>query len=90
MMNKKPNTNAVECVSKFVEIISKLPAEDQCSYTYRGQSDKRWSPTSSIMRDDRTELLLNERDAVRKIQAIHPQEFYDDRSMFDRLGPVVA
>lgn len=72
-------------VSDFIRIIKDLSPTSDSFFTYRGQRNVAWDTNPGILRPDRENLLRHERDAVRELVAVHPQEFRDDQSMFDRL-----
>ena len=57
-------------------------------FAYRGQSDIRWERKAGILREENMDILRNEREAVREIISIHPEDFRDDTTMFDRLARI--
>jgi hypothetical protein len=52
---------------------------------YRGQRDSSWPNVAGIFRPDLTELLQNEKRAVRELISVQPHEFASDETMFDKL-----
>ena len=52
---------------------------------YRGQRDSSWGIIPGLFRPDLTKLADNEKRAVRDLVSVHPGEFADDETMFDRL-----
>lgn len=69
-------------IQEFIEAIkSKRPKSG--FMRFRGQKRGGWDVEPAIWR--RKNLLSKERDAVRDLLSVHPQEFSSDKSMFDRL-----
>ena len=62
-----------------------LPNEPGVFNSFRGVRNKAWKNAPGIMRLGNEKLLEHEREAVRDLQSIHPQEFSSDSSQFDRL-----
>lgn len=52
---------------------------------YRGQRNAGWKDTPGLFRPDLAKLAQNEKRAVRDLVSVHPGEFTDDETMFDRL-----
>lgn len=52
---------------------------------YRGQRDSAWQNIPGLWRPDLVELGRHEKRAVRDIVSVHPQEFAEDETMFDKL-----
>jgi hypothetical protein len=52
---------------------------------YRGQRDSVWKNIPALFRPDLAKLAESEKRAVRDLVSIHPGEFSDDNTMFDRL-----
>ncbi|RIA01518.1 FRG domain-containing protein [Cereibacter sphaeroides] len=52
---------------------------------YRGQRNSRWENIPALFRPELAKLAENEKQAVRDLVSIHPREFSDDETMFDRL-----
>jgi len=80
-------THTADSIFEYLQIINELPTTSAKTdiFVYRGQSDKAWQFQSGIMRAQHKRFLRYERDAVRELIAVHPAEFDDDRSMFDKL-----
>jgi hypothetical protein len=83
---------AVASVAEFLAEIFKLPETpprydpvrpNSGLYTYRGLRNRAWTSRPSLFRDER--LFDNECNIVREMEAVHPDEFLPDTTMFDRL-----
>lgn len=85
-MVKKPTNLAhrVASVSDFVDFVLRWKREDQLPVAFRGEASKGWMTQPKVFRPD-VGLYNHEKDAVRDLVSIHPQEFRDDETMFDRL-----
>ncbi len=81
----KPAPVSADSVASFITIIHGQPDLTDGFYTYRGSRNVKWKTHPGLFRDGREALLDHERDIIRELQAVHPQEFYPDQSMFDRL-----
>ena len=75
----------IKTVVGFIGAVKKITGAGSDLRTYRGQRDASWSNYPGILRPLYSKMLKNERDVVRKIQSVHPQEFQNDNTMFDRL-----
>lgn len=82
---KGSSGNPVTSVAEFIELVHALSDPAPGFYAYRGSRNSAWVTAPGILRPDRKRLLKHERDAIRDLQAVHPQEFIQDQSMFDRL-----
>src|SRR5262245_30074470 len=51
---------------------------------FRGERFRDWQTQPKVFRRE-VGLYANERNAIRDLISIHPQEFRDDETMFDRL-----
>ncbi len=51
---------------------------------FRGERFKGWQPLPKVFRPE-VGLYEHEKNAVRDLISVHPQEFRDDETMFDRL-----
>lgn len=80
-----PIIGSASTLPSFLEAIAKLPELVDGFYAFRGVRNIAWRDAPGIMRSGREKLLQRERDAVRDLIAVHPQEFDLDSSMFDRL-----
>lgn len=74
----------IDSVSKFVEFVVSWKKEGKAPIAFRGQKYHEWKAVPKIFRPD-IGMLDYERESVRDIVAVHPQEFSQDNSMFDRL-----
>jgi FRG domain len=54
----------------------------------RGQSEIAWQRNAGILRPENGDLLRQEREVVREMISLHPEEFRDDITMFDRLARI--
>lgn len=79
----KPPTR-IASVSEFVTHVMDWTREDQRPVAFRGQSYQGWRTQPRLFRTD-VGLYEHEKNAVRDIVSVHPQEFRDDETMFDRL-----
>lgn len=52
---------------------------------YRGQRDIAWDNVPGLFRPDLVKLEACEKRAIRDLISVHPHEFKDDETMFDRL-----
>ena len=75
----------VASVSEYITKISQFSVRPNAFLTYRGERDQAWPVAPGILREGRPNLLAHERDVIRELIAVHPQEFSDDLTMFDRL-----
>lgn len=74
----------MKSVSDFINVVRSLKRIPGGVLTYRGQKNYNWKVAPGILREPR-KILNHERDAIRDVISIHPQEFNDDMSMFDKL-----
>lgn len=79
------NTHTIESLTEFLEIIAGLPVQPKGFYTFRGERNSEWDIAPGALRPDRKKLLMHERDAVRELMSVHPNEFLNDFTMFDKL-----
>jgi hypothetical protein len=85
-MAKTPSApKGITSVPQYIEAIKALGSPSSGFFTYRGVRNAAWSEEAGIFRSNRKNLLDHERDAIRELQSVHPQEFAHDQSMFDRL-----
>ncbi len=82
MKIKKPQ--AVNSVSEFVDYVMDWTRDGRYPVAFRGQSYHKWATLPRIFRPD-VGIYGHEKKIVRDIVSIHPQEFKDDSTMFDRL-----
>lgn len=85
MAPSKPES--IKSVVDFISAIKHWDTGRDQSMTpiFRGQTNKSWDVQPGILRPGRAKFLENERNAVRDLLSIHPQEFQHDSSMFDKL-----
>lgn len=74
----------INSVSEFVDHVMHWKRDNQLPVAFRGQSYFGWRAEPRLFRDD-VGLYKHEKNAVRDIVSVHPQEFRDDQTMFDRL-----
>lgn len=74
----------MDSVSDFVEYIMRWTRGGQRPIAFRGESFTGWQTQPKVFRDS-VGLYEYEKNAVRDLISIHPQEFRDDETMFDRL-----
>jgi hypothetical protein len=74
----------ITSVSQFVDEVMDWNREGQLPVAFRGQSYHGWRTLPKIFRPD-VGLYEHEKNAVRDLISVHPQEFRDDETMFDRL-----
>lgn len=89
MDRRKSNGDAQEpkpiaSVSQFVDYIMGWTREGQSPVAFRGQSYYGWRTLPKILRPD-VGLYEHEKNALRDLISVHPQEFRNDETMFDRL-----
>ncbi len=71
-------------VSDFVEYVVGLTRDGQRPVAFRGESFSDWRTLPKVFRPE-VGLYDFEKNAFRDLISIHPQEFHDDETMFDRL-----
>ena len=74
----------IQSVSQFVDHVMAWTREGDHPVAFRGQSFEGWRTLPKIFRPD-VGLYDDEKNAVRDLIAVHPQEFNNDVTMFDRL-----
>ena len=74
----------VSSVTSFIEAVGKAAAPGGSVNAFRGQRNATWSTAPGILRPPQ-KLLDHEREIIRELVSVHPQEFRDDHSMLDRL-----
>lgn len=74
----------IDSVSTFVKFVVSWKKDGKSPITFRGQKYHAWKSVPKIFRPD-IGMLDYERESVRDIVSVHPQEFSQDHSMFDRL-----
>jgi len=83
----KPVTPSITVldISSFISEITKYASSSHDLKCYRGQQDASWPAVPSLMRPDLVGLERCEKRAIRDLMSVHPNEFNEDRTMFDRL-----
>ncbi len=79
---KKPYV--VQSVSDFVEHVMGWTRNGMRPVAFRGERYTSWETQPKVFRPD-VGLYEHEKNAVRDLISIHPQEFREDETMFDRL-----
>lgn len=79
-----PSIPAVASVAQFVETIMKTMIDSGDPTAFRGQKNYEWSGLAPIFRPGE-KLVSHEHQIVRELISVHPQEFQQDATMFDRL-----
>ncbi len=74
----------ISSVADFVEYVMKWRRGGKKPVAFRGESYLGWTTRPKVFRPD-VDLYEHERKAIRDLISIHPQEFKDDQTMFDRL-----
>lgn len=80
---RKP-PHKITSVSDFVEYVMSWAREGKRPVAFRGEGFTGWRTQPKVFRPD-VGLFDHEKSAVRDLISIHPQEFRDDETMFDRL-----
>lgn len=74
----------ITSVSDFVAYVMDWTRDEQRPVAFRGQRYHGWKTRPKIFRPE-VGLYNHEKKAIRDLISIHPQEFRDDETMFDRL-----
>jgi hypothetical protein len=81
---KQQVASRIGSVSEFVDKVMTWTREGATPVAFRGQSFKDWPTLPKIFHPE-VALYDYEKNAVRDLIAVHPQEFVNDVTMFDRL-----
>lgn len=84
MAIKIAKPHQITSVSDFVEFVMDWTRLGQRPVAFRGERFTGWQTQPKVFRPE-VGLYENEKNAVRDLISIHPQEFRDDETMFDRL-----
>lgn len=86
-MAKKKTKAAVgpRTLTEFIQAFAQYLSGSSYLKCFRGQGDASWPIVAGIFRPAFTELLENEKRAVRDLISVHPSEFAADETMFDKL-----
>ncbi|MGO4618576.1 FRG domain-containing protein [Ensifer sp. 2YAB10] len=79
-----PPAPKVESVHQFVKLIMETKLNGADPTAFRGQKNFSWKGLAPIFRPGER-LVEHEREMVRELISVHPQEFQQDSTMFDRL-----
>jgi hypothetical protein len=71
-------------VVDFISAVGDFSKRATSIHSFRGQRNAEWLDYPALLREP-AKLLPYEYDAVRDLHAVHPQEFYQDTYMFDKL-----
>ncbi|MQX92067.1 FRG domain-containing protein [Sinorhizobium meliloti] len=74
----------VASVSDFVQFVLNWSRNGQRPVAFRGERFTDWQTQPKVFRRD-VGIYDHEKKAVRDLISVHPQEFRDDETMFDRL-----
>lgn len=87
--SKKSTTPVVaataDTLTGFIDEVTKYAECETGFKCYRGQRNSSWENIPGLFRTDLSKLEENEKRAIRDLIAVHPHEFAEDESMFDRL-----
>jgi hypothetical protein len=78
-------TVTVPDISTFIAEVTKYASSSAELKCYRGQQNAKWDAIPSLMRTDLVGLERCEKRAIRDLMSVHPNEFSEDKTMFDRL-----
>lgn len=77
--------DTAKTVIEFIESVTKFAEGEPRFKCYRGQRNSAWDNIPGLFRPDLKKLEENEKRAIRDLISVHPHEFAEDESMFDRL-----
>ncbi len=80
----KVSEEKITSVSQFVDETMKWQRNGKNPVAFRGQAFYNWRTQPKIFREG-VGIHTHEKEAVRDLISIHPQEFREDQTMFDRL-----
>lgn len=72
-------------LAEFIDKMTAYANAQPLFKCYRGQRNGAWRNAPGLFRPDLAKLAQNEKRAVRDLISVHPGEFNDDETMFDRL-----
>ncbi len=81
---EKPRAHRIASVSDFVDYVMDWTRDKRRPVAFRGERYLSWRTQPKVFRPD-VGLYEHEKSAVRDLVSVHPQEFRDDETMFDRL-----
>lgn len=76
--------HVIGSVSDFVDHVMSWTRGGERPVAFRGEQYTGWQTQPKVFRRD-VGLYAHEKNAVRDLISVHPQEFFDDETMFDRL-----
>lgn len=79
-----PPAHRITSVPDFIGYVLQWNDSGNSPVAFRGQSYWRWKTEPAIFRKSLS-ISQQEKDIVRELISIHPQEFHHDPTMFDRL-----
>ena len=74
----------IKSLTGFIDMVGEQTPAGSRFLVFRGQRNIAWPANPGIIREPK-KLLSHERELVRELVSVHPQEFKDDTGMFDRL-----
>lgn len=74
----------VKTVVDFITEIEKVAPTGSSENVFRGQRNHTWLSKPGILRASE-KVKESERELIKELMSVHPQEFKDDSGMFDRL-----
>lgn len=72
-------------LADFITAITRYADAEPLFKCYRGQRKSSWDSIPGLFRPELAKLSANEKRAVRDLVSVHPREFSEDETMFDRL-----
>lgn len=86
--NESASSSIASCpltLADFIAFVTQYAEKESQFKCYRGQRDIAWPNIPGLFRPNLVQLERNEKRAVRDLISVHPNEFADDESMFDKL-----
>lgn len=81
---RKLAPHRITSVADFVNYVMSWVRSGERPIAFRGEAFEGWQTQPKVFRTD-VGLYNHEKSAVRDLISVHPQEFRDDETMFDRL-----
>ncbi|GAA5265246.1 hypothetical protein ACOSOMT5_P1671 [Acidiphilium sp. MT5] len=78
-------TDTTSTLEAFIKAVMKYAKAETDFKCYRGQRNVKWKNVPGLLRPGLSKLEENEKRAIRDLITVHPNEFSDDQTMFDRL-----
>ncbi|MBE7217391.1 MAG: FRG domain-containing protein [Caulobacteraceae bacterium] len=76
----------VNSVSFYLDVIRAGTKAADSIFAFRGQSKWDWDLLPRLFRPEFKNVLASERELIRDALSLHPEEFENDASMFERLA----